>query len=106
GVDFNKVFHDVVDHQGSALVERSKEKGIPLSGYKIEGTLDDPRFSVNFDAAKRDELYAMVKKEFWNLRLAGDTAGHMEFGLTTDYRNDVRERTLTQSMEVIRNRID
>jgi protein-export membrane protein SecD len=106
GVDFNKVFHDVVEHQGGALMDRTKEKGITLTNLKVEGTVDDPRLSFNFEPSKRDELYALVKKEFWNLRLAADQNGHFELGLTTDYRNDVRERTLTQSMEVIRNRID
>src|SRR4051812_15044649 len=64
GVDFDKVFHDVVEHQGGALVDRTKEKGITLSNFKVEGTKDDPRISVNYDPPKRDELYALVKKEF------------------------------------------
>jgi preprotein translocase subunit SecD len=110
GVDFNKVYRDVVERQNSGLKDRFKEKSIAVTQVKMvrEGfPADDPRIIVDFDASKRDEIYQLLKKEFtWSLRLAGETPGHFELGLTHDYRNDVRERTLNQSIEVIRNRID
>src|SRR3954464_13236433 len=49
GVDFNKVFKDVVERQGQSLVERTKEKGSPVTNLKVlhEGQfLEDPRVSV------------------------------------------------------------
>jgi protein-export membrane protein SecD len=109
GVDFNKVFKDVVDRQASSLQDRLKEKGIQVTGVKTvreKFPVDDPRIMVDFDSARRDELYNLVKKEFWTLRLAGESAGHLELGLSQDYRHEVREKTLNQSIEVIRNRID
>lgn len=110
GVDFNKVYRDVVERQNTGLKDRFKEKAIDVTQVKMvrEGfPADDPRIMVDFDASKRDEVYQLLKKEFtWSLRLAGETPGHFELGLTHDYRNDVRERTLNQSIEVIRNRID
>jgi preprotein translocase subunit SecD len=109
GIDFNKVYKDVVDRQASSLRERLKEKAIPTTGVKTvrDGyPADDPRIEIDFDASKREELYQLLKKEFWSLRLAGETPGHFEMGLSHDYRAEVRERTLNQSIEVIRNRID
>ncbi len=109
GVDFNKVFTDVVARQGSSLQERFKDKGVTLSGVKTvkEGLpADDAHIQVTFDAAKRDEVLELIKKEYFNLRLADEKPGLLELGLTSQFRSDVRERTISQSIEVIRNRID
>lgn len=109
GVDFHKVYRDVIDRQSGSLRDRLKDKSISITGLKSlkEGAIpDDPRVSFEFDASKREEIYQLMKKEFWTLRLAGETPGHFELGLSHDYRNEVREKTLNQSIEVIRNRID
>ncbi len=109
GVDFNRVFKDTVERKSSQLVARSGEKGIVLTNTKVitEGLPgDDPQISVDFDSAKRTALYDLVKKEFPDLRLVGEKAGQLELGLSHDFRTQVREKTLSQSIEVIRNRID
>jgi protein-export membrane protein SecD len=108
GVDFNKVYKDVMERQSSSLHDRLKEKGIQVSSVREHAgpAKDDPRIQIDFSEAQRGDIYQLLKKEFWNLRLAGETPGHFELGLSHDYRNDVRERTLNQSIEVIRNRID
>ncbi len=109
GVDFNKVFKDVVDRQATSLQERVKEKALPVTSVKAvrEGfPLDDPRVVLDFNPAKREEVYQLLKKEYWNLRLSNEKPGQFEVGLSKEYRVEVRERTLNQSIEVIRNRID
>lgn len=109
GVDFNKVFGEVVDRQAVSLEARLKEKGLGANSVKMlrEGfPADDPRIAVDLDPAKRDATYELVKKEYWNLRLAGETPGHLELGLSREYRGEIRDRTINQSIEVIRNRID
>ena len=110
GVDFNKVYRDVMERQTTSLKDRFKEKSVPVTQVKLvrDGfPADDPRITIDFEAADREKVYDLLKKEYhWNLRLAGETAGHFEMGLTHDYRNDVRDRTISQSIEVIRNRID
>src|SRR6478752_6377862 len=71
GVDFNKVYRDVVDRQGSSLKDRLAEKSISVKGVNSvhEGApADDPRVLVEFDPAKREDVYALIKKEFWSLR--------------------------------------
>ena len=109
GVDFNKVYKDVAERQAGSLKDRLKEKGIDVTDLKVlrEGFApDDPRIAIDFDMSKREAFYQVLKKEFWSLRLAGEHEGHFELGLSHDYRGEVRERTLNQSIEVIRNRID
>ena len=67
---------------------------------------DDPHVVLSYPPAKHDELYALIKKEYWTLRFADDKPGAFELALSSDFRTDVRERTVSQSIEVIRNRID
>jgi preprotein translocase subunit SecD len=109
GVDFNKVYRDVVERQSRSLEDRLKEKGIKVHEFKVvrEGfPVEDPRITFDFDASRRDDIYKVLKKEYWTLRLAGERNGYFELGLSHDYRTEVREKTLNQSIEVIRNRID
>ncbi len=109
GVDFNKVYREVIDRQTTSLQERLKEKLITVKGVRTQKDglpADDPHVVVEFDQAKRDEIYNLVKKEFWNLRLAVENPGKLEMGLATEYRNEIRDKTINQSIEVIRNRID
>ena len=84
-------------------------------GFTATGTLhtlteglpaDDPHIAVSFDPAKRDELYDLLKKEYWSLRLVAEKPGEFELGLSHDFKSEVRDRTINQSIEVIRNRID
>lgn len=109
GVDFNKVFKDVIARQSINLETRLKEKKVNVKGVKIvqQGVpADDPRIEVTFDQPQREELYQLLKKEYWTLRFAGEKPGIFELGLSHDYRSEVRDRTMNQSIEVIRNRID
>ncbi|MBI3534929.1 MAG: protein translocase subunit SecD [Deltaproteobacteria bacterium] len=109
GVDFNKVYKDIVDRQVEVISASFKEKNIILKSVKVqrEGVpVDDPRILLEFDPAQRDAVYKIIKKEFTILRLADDQAGKLELGLTREQRNDIRERTVNQSIQVIRNRID
>ncbi len=109
GVDFNKVFKDVTDRQALALQNRLKDKNIAVNSVKLirEGLpADDPHVDVQFAQSSRDGIYDLIKKEFTQLRMAHESEGKIELGLTTEFKNDIRERTINQSIEVIRNRID
>ena len=109
GVDFNKVYHDVVDRQTTRVETDLKDKGItPKSVKMVAGSpADDPRLRIEFDPAQRDTIYNLLKKDYGTiLRTADEKPGSLDMGLSRDYRVDVREHTLNQSIEVIRNRID
>jgi preprotein translocase subunit SecD len=109
GIDFNKVFKEIADRQLASITDRLKEKNIAVSDAKVrtDGVpSDDPRVGFKFPAAQGKEVKELLQKEFVSLRLTDDKAETIEYGLSNDYRNDIRDKTLNQSIEVIRNRID
>jgi protein-export membrane protein SecD len=109
GVDFNKVFKEVTDRQMSSMVERFKDKNIVAleSKIRLDGVpQDDPRIQIRIGATQKKDALELVNKDFPNLRLTEDKGESLEFGLSNDYRNDIRDKTVNQSIEVIRNRID
>lgn len=110
GVDFNKVFKDVVDRQSISLKDGLKDKNFPaksIAPLREGAQADDPRLVIEFDPAKRQELYDIIKRDYnYALRLADEKPGRFEVGLSREYRAEVRDTTMNQSIEVIRNRID
>ncbi len=109
GVDFNKVWKDVTSRQVVSFKDALADKGVSVKNValKVDGaSLEDPRLEVTFDGELRDKIESLRKERFWTLRLTGDEKGRLEYGLTSEYRQDVRDRTVKQSIEVIRNRID
>jgi preprotein translocase subunit SecD len=109
GVDFNKVWKDVASRQVTSLRDTLTDKGVVVKsvGLKTEGGVaDDPRLEVTFDGDLKEKIEKIRKESFWTLRLTGDEKGRLEYGLSSEYRQEVRDRTVNQSIEVIRNRID
>jgi protein-export membrane protein SecD len=109
GVDFNKVFKEMTERQMGLLSDRLKDKGLLVTEVKIrtEGVpQDDPRIQMKVQAAQKKEVLDFQAKDFSHLRLTDSQGENLEFGLANDYRNDNREKLLSQSIEVIRNRID
>jgi preprotein translocase subunit SecD len=110
GVDFNKVFKELITRQISTVQGNLKEKNLNVKtvGLVEKGAPeDDPRLLVTFDPSMKDAVYAAVKKDEWSLRLTNDQVqGQLEFGLSVQYRQDIRDKTINQSIEVVRNRID
>jgi preprotein translocase subunit SecD len=109
GVDFDKVWKDVVSRQSNSLKDTLADKGVTVKTVtlKTDGVpTDDPRVEVQYDGELRDKIEKIRKDNFWTLRMTGDEKGKLEYGLSSDYRQEVRDRTLNQSIEVIRNRID
>jgi preprotein translocase subunit SecD len=109
GVDFNKVFKEITERQLSSLNERMKEKSFSLTETKLrtDGVPgDDPRIQFKYTQSQKDGIKSLLEKEFPNLRITDEKTDSLELGLSNDYRNDIRDKTLNQSIEVIRNRID
>lgn len=109
GVDFNRVYRDIMDRQATSLTSGLKDRGVPFTAVKTlrdSSPEGDPRLSVEFDGAKRDQVYNELKNNYASLRLVDEKPGRFELGLSKPYRDEIRERTVSQSIEVIRNRID
>ncbi len=109
GVDFNRVYKDVVTRQGAGMIESFKEKGITITSVEpvtTDVSPDDPQIEVKYDATKAAAFKDSIKKDFWTTRLVDDKPGVARLGLSREYKVDVKEKTLGQSIEFIRNRID
>jgi preprotein translocase subunit SecD len=109
GIDFNKVFKEIADRQLTSIQERAKEKTIPVTDLKIRvdpASQEDPRLDFNVPVAQQPAFKDLLAKEFPNFRITDQKGDAMELGLAHDYRADIHDRTLNQSIEVIRNRID
>jgi preprotein translocase subunit SecD len=109
GADFNKVYGEIVDRQAKSLESRLKEKNLPFKSVSVvrQGyPADDPRIAIETEGGDKAKIQELLKTEYWTLRLAGEAGDRLEFGISRDYRVEVRENTINQSIEVIRNRID
>ena len=109
GVDFNKVFKEITERQMGSLLDRLKDKNLMAleSKVRVDGVpQDDPRIQIKVSASQKKEALELATKDFPNLRLTDEKGENLEFGLSNDYRNDIRDKTVNQSIEVIRNRID
>jgi len=109
GVNFDKVMKEVAERQSASARDSLKDAGFTVTGAKVvtEGfPADDPRILLQSDAAKQTELKEKLKRDFYSLRLTGEKPGELELGLSREYKAEVREHTINQSIEVIRNRID
>src|SRR3954452_24996526 len=65
GVDFNKVWKDVVERQSTSLGSRLKEKGAAPKSVKTltQGLpVEDPHIQVELEPAQRNAVYDLVKK--------------------------------------------
>ncbi len=111
GVDFTKVYGEVTDRLADSLSEDITKKSIactkPVVTKTVDGTLsDDPRIVVDCQTpAAHEEIKKLVKRDE-ALRITDEKGNRYELGLSKIYKDNVREKTLSQSIEVIRNRID
>jgi protein-export membrane protein SecD len=108
GVDFEKVYRDVVSRQTISMAETLKDfSGVKSVKGLEESASEDPRILIEFEPSKRDAVREKIRKDYeWAFRLADEAPGKFQMGLTVEYRNEIREKTMAQSIEVIRNRID
>lgn len=109
GIDFAKVYREVLDRQAASLREAMGTKQIPVTVVRIEakaGEETDPHVDLKFDAAKRETVYGEIKEKFTTLRLVEEAPGTLRVGIARTYRDEIKSNTLGQSIEVIRNRID
>ncbi len=109
GVDFNRVYRDVLDRQGQGLENVFKDKNIPFTSVKTlrDASLgEDPRIEITFPEGQVTKAKEFIKSDYVSLRLAEEKGNVIQLGLSREFRQDIKDRTITQSIEVIRNRID
>lgn len=108
GVDFNRVYRDVVERQVSGLKDPLQEKNITVKSeipLREKVPSDDPQVEVTYEGDS-NALKTFLKDRYPSLRLVEDKTGSVRLGLSREYKVELKDKTLAQSIEVIRNRID
>ncbi|MCK5884558.1 MAG: protein translocase subunit SecD [Bacteriovoracaceae bacterium] len=109
GIDFNKVYRDEVKSWARKVEFYLKDEGIKASIGELDATdIEDPKHSVKLDnPADTEKAYELVKKYFSRVvRLTHKESGVLEYGLNETFRAEIQTKSVTKSIEVIRNRID
>ncbi|MBI3554780.1 MAG: protein translocase subunit SecD [Deltaproteobacteria bacterium] len=112
GVDFKKVFADVADRLADNLNDDLKKKTVGCGPAKVVKTengapTDDPKITLECTSPEaKAKVYSMVKKDYDTFRITDEKSNGYSFGISKLYKDTVREKTISQSIEVIRNRID
>jgi len=112
GIDFTKVFRDNIERQVAGFIQDQKQNAVTLglTSSPDKGSLntDDPIWNIEFTKGKRAEVEAILANPNWSetLTVVQKTETSLSVNLARVYRADIKDKTLTQSIEVIRNRID
>lgn len=107
-INLKDVFDQTMKKTADGIKNRAAEKGLTITPVKSTATtdFDDPRGMLEFAAGTRAELEKVITSDYYYIQILNATETTMELGMTVDYRNDIRTRTLSQSIQVVRNRID
>ncbi len=105
-VKVDKAIENTVERIKDDLLKVAKEKNIPITEAVRQGT----QIRVKAPAPSADKIRDLQKSEFTNLavvnsQVSGGTAD-MVLGLTEKELRSLRDQTVDQSLETIRNRID
>lgn len=107
GVDFKKVYSETLSRSAESFNTELGKNGVTGSlGQVDSSTEEDPRVTLSFDASAQAKVKELLEKQGYVLRNVGENPGSIELALGRDYRSQMKENTLNQSVQVVRNRID
>lgn len=107
GVDFAKVYKETLTRSVAGFEEELKKNGVSASlGAVNTEAVEDPSQVLTYEAANEAKVKELLEKQGYTLRILNQKPGTLELALGRDYRGVIRDNTLNQSVQVIRNRID
>lgn len=107
GVDFKKVYAETLTRSLDGVITQLTKEGTPVKLGKVDlENEDDPKAFLEFDAALEPKVNEFLEKQQYALRVLNRKPGSFELSLSRDYRATIKDHTLSQSVQVIRNRID
>ena len=107
GVDFKKVYVDKLTRAVDGLADELGKAGVEAKMGQPDSSIEeDPKVHLTFPAASADKVKELLDKQKYTLRIVEDKGGDLELAMARDYRATMKENTLNQSLQVIRNRID
>jgi preprotein translocase subunit SecD len=108
GVDFKKVYSETLGRSAESFVAELSKAGVPgaVLGQVDSSMEEDPKVVLKFDPAYAAKTKETLDKQGYVLRAVEESAGQITLALGRDYRAQMKDNTLNQSLQVIRNRID
>lgn len=108
GVDFKKVYSETLSRSAESFVAELGKAGVPGAtlGQVDSAIEEDPKVVLKFDPAFAAKAKETLDKQGYVLRAVEESAGQITLALGRDYRAQMKDNTLNQSLQVIRNRID
>ena len=107
GVDFAKVYRETLTRAVAGFNEELGKNGVrgTLGAVNTDAP-EDPSQVLTYDPSSEAKVKEVLEKQGYVLRTLKQQPGSMELALGRDYRGVIRDNTLNQSVQVIRNRID
>ncbi len=107
GVDFGKVYAETLRRSVDGIATQLGKEGGNLKVAPVEGSeVEDPHVTLQFDPAFESKVQEQLTRNEYSLRVMDKKAGSYTIALAREYRGTIKEHTLSQSVQVIRNRID
>jgi preprotein translocase subunit SecD len=107
GVDFKKVYKETLVRSLQSFEGELAKEGLQVKASPLDTSIEeDPKVTLSFDAAAAVKLKEQVKKAENSFRIVEDKGNSLVLALNRDYRGLIKDNTLSQSVQVIRNRID
>lgn len=107
GVDFKKVYIETFSRSAESFVGELNKAGVNATLGPIDSSMEeDPKALVSFDPSSQAKVKELMDRQGYILRQMEESPGSLLLALGRDYRIEIKESTLGQSVQVIRNRID
>lgn len=107
GVDFKKVYAETLRRTVEGVTTQLGKEGVTAKAAPSDAGVDeDPQIDLTFDASQEAKVKDLLAKNEYALRIMERKGGTWTLALARDYRATIKDHTLSQSVQVIRNRID
>ncbi len=107
GVDFKKVYSETLTRSVEGAITQLAKENVPVKMGKVDMSIEqDPKVFLEFEPALEAKVSEFLEKQQYALRVLDRKPGSFELSLARDYRATIKDHTLSQSVQVIRNRID
>jgi protein-export membrane protein SecD len=109
GIDFKKVYQDEMKNLALQIQSVLKDEQVIVEIGELRTNEEmDPRHTIVVQNAEDVELAKEKVKEFFStvVRLTNQNETELEYGIQQSLKIDIEKKSVTRSIEVIRNRID
>jgi preprotein translocase subunit SecD len=107
GVDFKKMYTETFSRSAQSFLGELSKAGTTANLGPVDASIEeDPKASLTFDPSAQDKVKKALEAQGYVLRSVEEKPGSLLLALGREYRAQMKENTLKQSVQVIRNRID